>query len=111
MTEITLRILVCGFCAYRLARIVAVDSITSTVRAWIYVRAFAQGYNGEAIVRSKVWAWAYGLASCMFCAGFWLALASYALWVNVPGARPFVAAVSVAGVQAILANGDRAAFS
>lgn len=117
-------VVVVALCAHRLARAVALDGITDPARDWVYRRAFTQpeakpwptGAQDEsdarlegwepappALRKSQGWAWVYGLVSCPHCVGFWLSLASYAVWVHADSARPYVVAVAVAGAQSVLA--------
>lgn len=109
MIVLTLRVLVVGLAAYRLARAVANDSITEPFRDWLYVGAYGDDPQpGDEPVGGIFWRWAYALVSCPFCIGFWISLALYALWVNAGWTRPFIGAVAVAGVAALLAGYDRA---
>lgn len=109
MTIIALRVLVVGLAAYRLARIVAVDSISEPFRTWVFWTGHADpDGTDEPPVTSRPLTWLYGLVSCAYCAGWWIALGLYAAWVNLGWSRPLIGAVAVAGVAAQLAGFDRA---
>jgi hypothetical protein len=124
-----LAVIVVALAAYRLARAVAVDTISDRPRAWLYERAFyvpqleavdesidwddvARGViphpreriAPEVQTRSTVAAYAYGLISCAFCAGWWISLALWVFWAGWHPSRVyFVEMVAVAGAQAIFA--------
>lgn len=108
MIQLALRVLVIGFATYRIARALTQDSITDPFRDWVWSRAFVAvpdptGKEGYATRRrSRIWPWLYGLVSCPFCAGFWIALCLYWAWTEGAWQRTAVAAVAVAGVQAAL---------
>lgn len=107
MTPLTLRVLVCGLAAFRLARAIAVDDIMLGFRAWLHEAAYGPD-PGDPVEAGVFWRWAYALFSCPFCVGFWISLALYAMWTQWGWARPGIAAVAVAGVAAQLAGFDRA---
>lgn len=113
MIVLFLRVLVVGIAAYRLARAVANDSISAPFRDWLWVAVYGEEpeldeYGAPVPVGGKFWQYAYALCSCQFCIGFWISLALYAAWVNWGPTRPFIVAVAVAGVAALLAGYDRA---
>lgn len=101
-----LRVLVVGLASYRLARAIAVDSITDPIRLWLYDRAWPGGPIAAHEPGDRPWAWLFALASCPFCVGFWISLVLYACWVNVGWSRVLIAAVAVAGIQSLCSTAD-----
>lgn len=104
-------VVVAALAGFRLARAVALDTISRTPREWIWRRAFlVTGWAGpdEAAwtptVLSRPWAWVYGLVSCPFCVGFWLTLGLYGLWTEASWARWPLLALAATGVQAALTS-------
>lgn len=121
---ILLTILVVALAAHRLARAVAVDTISDRLRDVVYARAFTQpdprpfpdGAKDEhdarlegwepappARVKSRVWSWMYGLVSCPHCCGWWLSLALWWAWAGYEWTRQWwITAAAVAGAQSIM---------
>lgn len=121
---ILVTVVIVALCAHRLARVVAVDSITDPARDWIYARAFTQpqpepwppGATDEDDARlegwvpapparrqSRPWAWVYGLVSCPHCAGWWLSLGLWWGWNGYEGSRQWwISAAAVAGLQSVI---------
>lgn len=114
MTVLLLRVLVVALAAYRLARALSIDSISAPLRDWLWVGVYGEDADfttddGEPEpVGGVFWRLSYALASCIYCAGWWIALGLYALWVNWSPSRPFIAAVAAAGAVAVLASFDSA---
>ena len=108
MIQLALRVLVIGLATYRIARALTRDSITEPFRHVLWSRAFVAlpdptSEDGYAVNRrSRIFAWLYGLMSCPYCAGFWIALGLYWAWTEGAWQRTAIAAVAVAGVQAAL---------
>lgn len=119
-----LAVLIVALAAHRLARGVAVDSITDRPRDWLYAKAYTQpvaqpfppGARDEhdaelegweppppARVKSHPVSWIYGLVSCAFCCGFWISLGLWIFWTNWHGTHAVIAALAVAGAQSCLA--------
>lgn len=116
MSALLIRSALAGLVAYRLARAVAVDTISEPARDWIYCRAY-KVYRPKpgtaephAELRSRPWSWAYGLASCPFCCSWWLALAVFVAWVGEWSMNCAVGAVAAAGVASVLTFADKAAI-
>lgn len=109
MTALTLRVFVIGLAGYRLARLVAVDSLTEGARSYLFWAGHDDPDDGEPVVTSRPLAWLYRLVSCPFCVGVWIVAGLYLLWAHVSDARPFIAAIAAMGVAAILAVYDRSA--
>lgn len=106
MTALTLRVLVIGFAGYRLARLVAVDSITEGARS----RLFWAGHEPaepDPVVTSRPLDWLYRLVSCPFCVSVWIVAGLYLLWVHASVTQPFIAAIGAMGVAAVLAAYER----
>jgi len=108
VTNLILTVLVCALCAYRLARVVTIDTITAPLRAHVWDHAYhgVADYPDSADRKSRGWAWIYGLLSCPFCAGWWLALGTYAAWSWWAWSHGPIAAVAVAGGAALCARLD-----
>lgn len=118
-----LAVLIVALAAHRLARGVAVDSITDRPRDWLYAKAYTQpvaqpfppGARDEhdaelegweppppARVKSRAWSWLYGLTSCPHCCGWWLSLGLWIAWTNWDDSHAVIAAVAVAGAQSVI---------
>lgn len=123
-----LGIIVCALAAHRAARGITTDTITDRPRAWLYDHAFrhpvlvdegGMPWNPDEVEAgiiappeervappaqtiSRFWAYAYGLASCPHCCGFWISIALWALWWNVDDLRVWIAAGAVAGLQSVV---------
>lgn len=107
MTNLILGVLVSALCAYRAARVVAVDTITDPFRYWLHRRGYfvtmtSVGADVEPRPHRMLVRWAYGLVSCPYCIGFWFSLATWWCWRNVDGSHVWIAAAAVAGVQTVL---------
>lgn len=127
MVEALVAVVIVALAAHRIARAVAVDTISDRVRGFVYERAFrvpqleeVERVDWDDVARgvvappeeriapavqtkSVVWAYIYGLLSCPHCAGFWLSLAGWVLFAGWhPGRVWFVEMVAVAGAQSIM---------
>lgn len=109
MTVLLLRVAVVGLAAYRLARAVALDSITEPLRMRVYTAAYGDEPVSDSTTPHRPASWLYGLLSCPYCCGFWIALGLYAGWVNLGWSRPLIVAVAAAGFAALLVGLDLAA--
>lgn len=110
-----LALVVIALAAYRATRVVVADSISDPFRAWLWRHAFADGgYDAHAdeevaVRRSRVWAWIFEGLSCAFCTGWWLSLAGWWAWFHgAAWCRTGLAAVAVAGLQALLSSRSHA---
>jgi hypothetical protein len=118
-----LAVLIVALAGHRVARAIAHDDISEPFRTWVSGKAYRwpdrdpwpdgardeqdavlAGWAppGEAVRRSRVWSWVYGLVSCPHCCGFWISIGLWALWVNVGDLRVWVMGVAVAGAQSVL---------
>jgi hypothetical protein len=120
VTALVLQVLVVGFAAFRLARVIAQDTITDPARRWLWERSryavdvdgppqgislkrlATHGHSRLARDRSSVIDWVYGLVSCPFCCGWWIALGLFFAWQGW-GWTNLLAGIAAAGVQATLA--------
>lgn len=102
-----LEIVAVGLAAYRLARLVALDTITDPARAWLYRHAFTPpAYDDPPTVRNRAWAWVYDLVSCVFCVSVWVSLGLWFAFVPTVSWRNLLWAGAVAGTASILAAVD-----
>lgn len=106
MTDLALRVIIVGIAAYRLARVVAVDSITEPARSCLFWAGHADPDNTGPIVTSRVVAWAYALVSCPFCVGWWLALLLWFAWPPASTGAIAVGALAAAGVASLCSSLD-----
>lgn len=96
----------CGLAAYRLARVIALDSITEPFRAWLYRHAYPGARSGVRDTR-RPWSWLYGLLSCCYCCGLWISVLTYAAWTECPSWSHWpITAAAVAGAQATFTHFD-----
>jgi hypothetical protein len=108
VTAVLIRAVLVGLVAYRLARAIAVDSISEPARTWTYWRGHSDTVP-EPGVTHRGWAWLYGLISCPFCCSWWIALAVYLAWLGEWNATALIGATAAAGIAAIVTAADRAA--
>lgn len=101
MTELLIRVACVALAAYRVARLIAADSITLPTRKRIYRLAFPGGDSGEIM---HPWDWLYGLISCPHCIGFWSSLGMWWLWSLGHCWLQIVAVLAAAGVQSYLSS-------
>lgn len=87
---------------YRVARLIAVDTLTLEVRAWFYRFAWKDQPAGPAEARGAARTYLYELVTCPFCVGVWAAFALFGLWVHVRWFHWLIAVLAIAGAQAFL---------
>lgn len=106
--------MVATLAAYRLARLVAWDTITGPARAKIFRWAFLEHADRTFTPKHRLGVWVYGLMSCPFCVGFWFSGAAWfalnadrsyrwadvAWWLAVAGAQSFLTALTVPASEA-----------
>jgi hypothetical protein len=113
-------IIILGLVAYRLARLVATDSISEDMRAALYRWAWNDEPSDDAermrplsepVPRGRVRPYVYELISCAFCIGVWTGAGAFVLWGMVIGSLAgwFIAIPAIAGVQALAQCLDGAA--
>lgn len=97
-------LLVLGFAAFRLTRLVVIDTLTAGLRnkvhSFLINRAQKQGKL------AFIWEKLYELSSCTWCAGFWVSLGLYTayLW-NEPWdftRKDWIIVFAIAGIQGLL---------
>lgn len=101
-------VVILGLAAYRLTRVLTVDSISDPARAVLYDWAWG-GTRDRPTSRGRARGWVYELLTCSHCLGVWVSLAAVAAWSSVGGAPSNFAAwlvdvFAVAGVQSVLVS-------
>lgn len=101
-----------GFATYRATRLVTGDTLTDDLRGRVFAWAWTADDLGALTPRAGWKAWLYELVSCPFCIGVWFALGATVIvrdwpWSNWHGGRWLLFALAVAGVQALLARGEK----
>lgn len=98
-------IVVLGLAAYRLARLVAVDSLTEDVRAVVYRWAWIDDPDADVdpSPRGRVRPYLYELLTCPFCVGVWTSAGVFVVYGLVAASLAgwYVAIPAVAGVAAL----------
>lgn len=108
---------VVALAAYRLTRIVTLDTISDPFRARLHRWAWndddpVEGVDDEgrpaffARPRAAWRTWVDGLVTCPLCLGVWVSAATYAAWRwwDVAPVRAVIAIFAVAGLQCFLAS-------
>jgi hypothetical protein len=104
--------------AYRLACLVAVDSISVPLRDRLYTFAWDESEteidpNDHTKLRARrrgpVRAWLYELVSCPYCLSVWFAAGLYAAWrwLDSTAIHVVIAMLAVAGAAALMVSFDQ----
>lgn len=100
-------VLLLALAAFRLARLVAIDTLLDPPRAALYRWAWVdQGPEADPVPRAGTWRiYTYELATCPHCLGVWFAVAVWFTWYRRwPGWTDLVVIAAVAGAQSALAS-------
>lgn len=110
-------LVVLALATYRVARIIAEDTISEPARERMYRWAWDDAHPDESVdddgkrvllahPRAAWRTWVHGLFTCPLCIGVWTAAALYALWRFVDWEPVNVAIVmlAIAGLQCFLAT-------
>jgi hypothetical protein len=98
-------IVVLAFATFRLARLIAVDSISLALRERVYRFAYAEDGELPPVPRAPWRTWVYDLVTCVHCLGVWLAVAVYCAWRwGGDVAFAILTVAAIAGAQSALAS-------
>lgn len=103
-------VVVLAFATFRLARLVAIDSLTLPFRERIYDFAWTGEFpdgsaRPEPVARAPWRTYVYELVTCPHCIGVWWAIAVYCAWRwGGDVALGIIAVIAIAGAQSALSS-------
>lgn len=109
-------LIVVALAAYRVARLVALDTISLPFRERLFSFAYDEEHpvegDGEWVAAPRAgWrTWLYDLFTCPLCVGVWVSAGLYAAWRwwDTDPVRAVIVVLAVAGAQCFLATREGA---